>query len=239
MDFRGIVLSGGRLVPLRPSVTALKILKRGMNSPLLRICRKILIVGMFIPKLRISVSLADFLFTPGMQRVLGATLLQPDRSFTLQELLRLANSGRGSAQKQVDRMVEVGVLKEDARRGRQRSIRANTEFVLYPELVSIARKSFAVVEPLKEALLPFAAQITTAFVFGSVAKGSDSGRSDIDLIVIGNVQLLELSEALHVVEQSLLRPVNFSLYEPAEWAALVDADPVMAQIAQGPTLRIL
>ncbi|MDO8275832.1 MAG: nucleotidyltransferase domain-containing protein, partial [Serpentinimonas sp.] len=71
-------------------------------------------------------SIADFMFTPSLQRVLGATLLQPERSFTLQELLRLADSGRGGAQKQVDRLVQVGVLKEEARRGRQRSIRANT-----------------------------------------------------------------------------------------------------------------
>ena len=71
-------------------------------------------------------SLANFLFTPGLQRVLGATLLHPDRSFTLRELLRLADSGRGSVQKQVDRLVEAGVLQEDARRGRQRSIKANT-----------------------------------------------------------------------------------------------------------------
>lgn len=184
-------------------------------------------------------SLADFLFTPGLQRVLGATLLQPDRSFTLQELLRLADSGRGSAQKQVDRLVKAGVLQEDARRGRQRSIRANTEFVLYPELLSIARKSFAIAEPLKEALAPFADHITSAFVFGSVAKGTDSGRSDIDLIVVGSAPLLELSEALHTAEQGLQRPVNFSLYEPGEWTALVEADPIMAQIAQGPTLTIL
>ncbi len=184
-------------------------------------------------------SLADFLFTAGMQRVLGATLVQPERSFTLQELLRLADSGRGSAQKQVDRLIEAGVLREDARRGRQRSIRANTEFVLYPELLGIAHKSFAVVEPLKEALAPFAARIDSAFVFGSVAKGTDGGRSDIDLIVVGNVPLLEVAEAMHTVEQDLLRPINFSLYEPGEWAALVQSDPVMAQIVQGPTLTIL
>ncbi|MFM0169635.1 nucleotidyltransferase domain-containing protein [Paraburkholderia sediminicola] len=184
-------------------------------------------------------SVADFLFTPGLQRVLGATLLQPDRSFTLQELLRLANSGHGSAQKQVDRLVEAGVLQEDARRGRQRSIRANTGFPLYPELLSIARKSFAVVEPLKEALAPFAEHITSAFVFGSMAKGTDSYRSDIDLIVVGTAPLLELSEALHRAEQGLLRPVNFSLYEPAEWAALIKSDPIMGQIAQGPTLKIV
>lgn len=184
-------------------------------------------------------SLADFLFTPGMQRVLGATLLQPNRSFTLQELLRLADSGRGSAQKQVDRLVAAGVLEEGARRGRQRSIRANTEFILYPELRSIARKSFAVVEPLREALAPFADRITSAFVFGSVAKGTDSDQSDIDLIVIGSAPVLELSEALHTAEQGLHRPINFSLYEPDEWAAQVESDPIMAQIAHGPTLKIL
>jgi predicted nucleotidyltransferase len=184
-------------------------------------------------------SLADFLFTPGLQRVLGATLMHPDRSFTLQELLRLADSGRGSAQKQVDRLVEAGVLREEARRGRQRSIRANTEFSLYPELLGIARKSFAVVEPLKAALTPFADHITSAFVFGSVAKSTDSGRSDIDLIVVGDAPLLDLSEALREAEQGLLRPVNFSLYEPEEWAALVESDPIMAQVVKGPTLRIL
>ncbi len=183
--------------------------------------------------------LADFLFTPSLQRVLGATLPHPDRSFTLQELLQLANSGRGSAKKQVDRLVEAGVLREGPRRGWQRSIQANTEFILYLELLSIARKSFAVAEPIKEALAPFADRITSAFVFGSVAKGSDSGRSDIDLIVVGSAPLLELSEALHLAEQGLMRPINFSLYEPAEWTALLGSDPVMAQIVQGPTLRIL
>ena len=183
--------------------------------------------------------LADFLFTPGLQRVLAATLPYPDRSFTLQALLRLADSGRGSAQKQVDRLINAGVLREDPRRGRQRSIQANIEFALYPELLSIARKSFAVAEPLKEALAPFADHITSAFVFGSVAKGTDGGRSDIDLIVVGRVPLLELSEALHNVEQGLMRPVNFSLYAPDEWTTLIESDSVMAQIAQGPTLRIL
>lgn len=183
--------------------------------------------------------LADFLFTPGMQRVLGAVLLQPERSFTLQELLRLADSGRGSAQKQVDRLVDAGVLQEEPRRGRQRSIRVNTKFILYPELLNIARKTFAVMEPLKEALAPFAAQITLAFVFGSVAKGTDTSQSDIDLIVVGDAPLLQLSECMHVVEQALVRPINFSLYEPAEWANLVETNPIMGQISRGPTLRIL
>lgn len=184
-------------------------------------------------------SLADFMFTPALQRVLGATLPHPDRSFTLRELIRLSESGRGNAQKQIDRLVEVGVLVEDDRKGGQRSIRANTGFVFYPELLGIARKSFAVVEPLREALEPFRDRIVTAFVFGAVARNTDHGRSDIDLIVIGSASLLDLSEVFPLAEQRLMRPINFSLYAPAEWASLIDSDPVMRQIADGPSLKIM
>lgn len=184
-------------------------------------------------------SVADFMFTPAVQRVIGATLLAPHKSFTLRELLRLADSGRGSAQKQIDRLVQFGVLVEDERRGKQRCIRANTEFVLYPELLAIARKSFAVREPLRESLKPFADQISKAFVFGSVAKGSDTTQSDVDLIVVGTPSLLELSEAMHQTEATLGRPINFSLYSENEWKELIESDPVISQIAQGPSIKIL
>lgn len=183
-------------------------------------------------------SVAGFLFTPSVQRVLGVTLLQPERSFTLQDLLRVAATGRGSTQLQIDRLVAAGVLKDEPRSGHQRSIRANTSFLFYPELVSIARKSFAVSEPLKAALAPFAKQLTEAFLFGSVVKGNDTQNSDIDLMVIGNASLLELSEAILGTEQTIGRPVNFTLYEPQEWSDLVSGDPVITQIANGPKMRI-
>lgn len=197
------------------------------------------IIGILSHDTGITVSASDFLFTPSVQRVLGATLLHPERVFTLQELLRLAGTGRGSTQQQIDRLVQAGVLQEEPRRGRQRSIKANASFFLYAELVSIARKSFALTEPLRSALEPFSAQIDSAFLFGSVAKGLDTSTSDIDLIVIGTACLLDLSEALQKVEQNIRRPIHLGLYEPAEWAEVSKSDPVMVQIASGPTIRLM
>lgn len=184
-------------------------------------------------------SSVDFLFTPSVQRVLGATLLQPERSFTLQELLTLAESGRGSTQLQIDRLIAAGVLMEGPRRGRQRSIRANPRFFLYEELRSIARKSFGLAEPLRTQLAPWAGQIEQAWVFGSVARGQDVAGSDIDLLVVGHASLLELSEAMHAAEQNLGRPIHLSLYEPAEWQRLLRTDPVVGEIANGPRLTLL
>lgn len=182
---------------------------------------------------------ADFLFTPTVQRVLAATLPHPEQTYTLDELLALAASGRGSAQKQIERLLAAGVLKEEPRRGRHRSIKANAEYFLYPELSSIARKSFGLAEPLKEALRRFAPSIEEAFVFGSVAKGTDTQRSDVDLAVVGTASLLELSEAIHNLEQELGRAIHLNLYAPDEWRELVARDPVVAQIAQGPKLSLL
>ena len=173
-----------------------------------------------------------------MQRILAATLHCPERVFTLQELLALAASGRGNTQLQIERMLAAGVLKEELRRGRHRSIRANSGHFLYPELCSIARKTFGLVSPLQEALRPFGALIDKAFVFGSAAKGTDTAGSDIDLAVIGGVSLVELSEAVYKVEQQLGRPIQLSLYDAQEWQQLVAQDPILGQIVQGPQLSL-
>lgn len=184
-------------------------------------------------------SSVDFLFTPTVQRVLATTLIHPDQSFTLQNLLRQAAAGRGSAQKQIDRLVEAGVLVEEPRRGRQRSIRANTEFFLYPELKSIALKTFGLIEPVRDALQPYADRIQEAFIFGSVVKGTDTERSDVDVMIVGTVPPLELFEVGSRLRQQLGRTVQFNVYEPAEWRGLVDNDPVVSQIVNGPKLQVM
>lgn len=184
-------------------------------------------------------SAADFLFTPAMQKVLGLVFAQPERTFTLQELLKRAGGGHGSSQQQIDRLVSAGVLAEEARRGRQRSIKANTSFFLYPELRSIAHKSFGLAEPLREALKPFESEIDEAFVFGSVAKGTDTQHSDVDLIAVGSASLLDLSTAMSHVERQLGRPIHVNLYTPSEWAGLKVSDPVLAQISEGSKMRLL
>ena len=184
-------------------------------------------------------SAVDFLFTPTVQRVLGTTLMHPDRSFTLQELLRRAAAGRGSAQQQIDRLVSAGVLVEEPRRGRQRSIRANTEFFLYPELKRIALKTFGLIEPIRQALLVFADRIEEVFIFGSVVKGSDSGKSDIDVMLVGDIPALALFDIASRLHTDLGRVVQFNSYEPAEWADLVKNDPVVSQIVNGPRLQVI
>ncbi|RYF41190.1 MAG: nucleotidyltransferase domain-containing protein, partial [Comamonadaceae bacterium] len=109
----------------------------------------------------------------------------------------------------------------------------------YPELRSIALKTFGLLDPIRDALQPHAGQIEEAFVFGSVAKGTDTEKSDIDVMVIGTVPPLQLFEAANQLQHTLGRTVQFNAYEPAEWRELLQNDPVVAQIANGPQLQVM
>lgn len=184
-------------------------------------------------------SAVNFLFLPGIQKVLGQAYSHLDREFTLNELLADAPGGRGTNQRHIEKLLEAGVLTEGPRRARQRSIKANTSYFLFEELRSIALKTFALKEPLQAALLPFEAEIQEAFVFGSIAKQTDTARSDVDLIVVGDASILDLSDAISKAEQTLKRTINMSLYAPGEWAELKANDPVLAQIANGAKIRII
>jgi predicted nucleotidyltransferase len=72
--------------------------------------------------------------------------------------------------------------------------------------------------PLQTALAPFADRITAAFVYGSIAKGTDTAQSDIDIMIIGDgLDYPELYTALQGAEKVLHRPVNPTIYSMKEF----------------------
>jgi predicted nucleotidyltransferase len=69
-------------------------------------------------------------------------------------------------------------------------------------------------------LTPHASAIAAAFVYGSVAKGTDRAGSDIDLMVISNsLRYADLFSTLQSLEAELGRPINPTVMTPAAWRA--------------------
>jgi predicted nucleotidyltransferase len=92
------------------------------------------------------------------------------------------------------------------------------EAPIFAELNGLARKTAALKEPLKTALEPYADRIKTAFVFGSVAKGTDNARSDIDLMVIGDdLNYSDLYTTLQDVEDRVRRKIHPMFLSSDEW----------------------
>lgn len=155
-----------------------------------------------------SRSLSDALFTGTKQRVLGILYGQPECSFYANELISRAASGSGAVQRELTTLANSGLVTVKAI-GNQKHYQANPESPIFNELRSIIQKTVGLADPLRAALGPMSAQITAAFVYGSVAKKTDTASSDIDLMVISDeLSYGELFTALEEASVTLGRPVN-------------------------------
>lgn len=161
-------------------------------------------------------ALADALFTQTQQRVLGLLFGQPQRSFTVSEIIAVAGTGSGAAQRELVKLAASGLITVQPV-GNQKRYQANPDSPVYEELVGIIQKTVGLAAPLRVALAPLAPDIVAAFVYGSVAKRSDTASSDIDLMIISDkLGFADVIMAMHPAQEQLGREINPTLYSRAE-----------------------
>jgi len=184
-------------------------------------------------------SLSSALFSNVQQRVLALLFGHPERSFYTSEIVRNVHSGTGAVERELSRLQRSGLVSVE-RIGNQKHYRANRESPIFEELQSIVLKTAGLTEPLREVLAPYTDRIKTAFVYGSVAKGADTARSDIDLMVIGNnLTYTDLYVELQKAERTLRRHVNPTLLSIEDWRRkVIHKDSVVAKISTQPKLFI-
>lgn len=141
------------------------------------------------------------------RRLLGLLLMRPEQSFHLREIARLTGLDAGNVHRELRRMAHAGLV-TSVRVGNQVRYQADRACPIFEELAGIMRKTTGMADVLREALAALADRIEVAFVFGSVAKGEEGSRSDIDLLVVGDVAFEEVVHALHGAHERLRREVN-------------------------------
>lgn len=157
-------------------------------------------------------SIGDALFTKTQQRVLGLLFGKPDQSFYTNEIVRRADMGRGTITRELEKLVSVGVVMM-VRTGNQNHYQANELCPIYKELFGIVRKTFGLVDVIKDALNMVANQIDYSFIYGSVAKAEESASSDIDLLIVAeSLAYADVMNVLKDAEELLGRPINPSIY---------------------------
>lgn len=184
-------------------------------------------------------SIGDVLFTKTQQRVLGLLYGNPDKSFYANEIVRWAGMGRGTVRRELDRLLSAGLLVM-RREGNQQHYQANPDSPVYAELRGIVMKTFGMADVLRDALLPLSDDIQLAFVYGSVASGTERPGSDIDLLVVGRATFEALVAAVYPCQEVLGREINPNLFTPSEFVRkMKETNSFIAQIMDKPKLIVL
>jgi predicted nucleotidyltransferase len=186
-----------------------------------------------------TISISAALFSKVQQRVLGLIFGQPERSFYMSEILRTVRSGTGAVERELSRLQRSGLVSVE-RIGNQKHYRANHQSPIFAELQSLVVKTVAMTEPLRKSLEPYSDHIEAAFVYGSVAKGTDTASSDIDLMVIGDeLNYSELYAALQDAEDALCRKVSPVFLSVKDWRRKVlDKGSFVSKINRSPKVFI-
>lgn len=184
-------------------------------------------------------TLSSVLFTEYRGRVLGLLLLHPERSYYLREIARLTATLPGTLKREMDKLLEVGLLTVK-KVGNQNHYQANRECPIYEDLSNVLRKTSGLSDVLIAALLPLSEKLQSAFVFGSVASGKVNAKSDIDLMLIGDVSYAEVFPLLHPLQEQLGREINPKIYADKEWNKLMkDNGAFVHDVLSKPKLFII
>jgi predicted nucleotidyltransferase len=159
----------------------------------------------------------ELLFPKIRREVLAAMLLHPQRTWYLSKLARHLDAAPSHLHRELAALTEAGILTRRAE-GRQTYFAANPACPLLPELTGLLRKTMGARAVLEQVVHRVRGRIRCAFIYGSIARGTEDPDSDVDFMVVGRVSVSDLLPGLRRAERVLGRPVNPTVYPARELA---------------------
>jgi predicted nucleotidyltransferase len=134
----------------------------------------------------------------------------PESEYYLRELERILDIPVSMIRKELVRLEREGMFLS-YKRGNQTHYRLNKAYALFSELKSIVFKTIGIEGTLKN-ILANVKGIEAAFIYGSFAKRNEKPTSDIDLLIIGDIDEDFLVQELRKIENEIKREVNYTLF---------------------------
>jgi predicted nucleotidyltransferase/DNA-binding transcriptional regulator YhcF (GntR family) len=151
--------------------------------------------------------LLDTLMPKTRQRVLAATILHPKKSWYLRELAEFLKVSPSSIQRELADLSTAGILHKKVD-GNRAYFQAEQNCPIFLDLQELLKKTAGVADELLGYLNPLKDKILVAFIYGSIAAGTETAESDIDLLIIGSIGLADLAKIMKEAETKLGRPIN-------------------------------
>jgi predicted nucleotidyltransferase len=170
-------------------------------------------------------------------RMLARLLLEPDRGWAAEELAGAIGSPRTSVFRELQRAVAAGVV-ERSIGVRPYGYRAAVDSPLYKPLREILEMTVGVEAEVKR-LLVEAPNVESAVIHGSWADGSARMSSDLDLLVVGDVDIEQLRRDFRILGRRLGRRIDVTAFRAQELSRRIEAGDGFVSKLLGGAHRVL
>jgi predicted nucleotidyltransferase len=162
----------------------------------------------------------------------------PDESFYARELARRLEAHYNAVWRELNNLETLGLLSSE-QQASVKVYRLDPAFPIYEELKRIVLKTTGLGQVLRQELNRLGS-VQWAFVYGSVAAGEEDLRSDIDLMLVGQVDLMALSEVIARLEEQLGRAINYVVLSQHElMGRLAEGEPFLTNVLAGPKIMLI
>ena len=162
--------------------------------------------------------------------------LNQKASHHLNELARVLEVDPANLDKKLKELIKSGLFKFK-NQGNQKIYSLNPSFPLFKEYQNIIKKMYGIDEILKEKLKELKG-IKKAYLFGSYANENFDEFSDIDLLIIGDQDSLDLSEILSELEKKIKREINVVEYSEDDYSERLNT-PFIKNIFSKKTIQLI
>ena len=160
-----------------------------------------------------------------------------DKALYMRDIERRSGFAIGTIQGELKKLLNLAMVFKEID-GNRTYYSANKNHPLYEDIHNLVLKTTGLVDVLKNAL--DTKKIKLAFVFGSFARGEENAESDIDLMVIGNLGLRDVTRLLSGIEGKILRDINPHVYSENEFIKKnKEQDHFVSQLIAGSKIFII
>ena len=171
-------------------------------------------------------------------KILGWLFTHPDESFFVRQIALILREDPTNVSREMAKLEELGILRSK-RNGNLKHFQTNQDCPFFEELKGLVLKTTGVAGQIRASLDKLTG-IEYAFIYGSYAKGEERADSDVDLLIIGDVDMDRLDSNLGKLEKTLGREINYILYSMEEFKSKKKAkDGFLMDVLSGKKIMVV
>ena len=182
--------------------------------------------------------LQDFMISRVRVKIIELFFGQPNELFFVREITRQIKEEINAVRRELDRMIVSGLLRSEER-GNRVYYYLNKNYLYFPELLRMVAKSTGLGAELYKLRKKLG---TVKFIMfsGRYVRTDMSRRSDVDVLIIGDIVLAELEAVMKEEERKIGREISYTVLPEDEFEFRKQRrDPFLMEVLYGTRIMIV
>ena len=183
-------------------------------------------------------SIQDFVVSKVRVKLLEVFLLDPEEMFYIRQLTRKIDEEINAVRRELLHMQSVGMVK-DEKRGNRIYYTFNKNYLFHKELMSMVGKTTGLGVALNK-ITPKLGRLKFAMISGRFVRHMPRAKDTVDLLLIGDLIMPQLTEFIKEQEAKLSREINYTVMTEAELSyRKTHSDPFISRILSASRVMLL